>query len=606
MSAVSMTFGGLVRALEAERAAVHRTHIRILEVVSSQDELFTVRLDKRLPEQMEGCTVSSSSGVWEATLLSADPEHPLAVMELKPAGSLGAPRQGQTAELLEPDFQLQVRSWASLHDKAGADIPAAFQALAAGRWHGPGLNLEAWIQRDPALRPAQARAVEISGGALGIIWGPPGTGKTFTLGSAVAALSLSDRKVLVLAPTNRALDQAVLAIDDARARMGQPLSRGELLRPGFPQLTALDSRPHLLAWTETLRRRAAEIREIRNDLARTRDLLTVAKLKARLKVLERLRSRELWTLTQNARILAATLTGGTHHPEVKKALQEQNVALVFDEASMVSRYASMPFLEQAPRHMLVFGDLRQLGPICRNSRPEAHNSRFWIQDSLFDLLGATSDQQVEKLEESGRLAMLLEQSRMNSELCQNVSRHFYRDRLVTVGNPPRPPVHPRWPGRALLRVEPASDLPPGSPDGVCRRVDKENRRESSAWITVGLAEQALRNNPSLRVLLLTPFKKQAELLRTLVRAQLSAWPETLAGTVHVSQGSEADLVIFDPVKPHSPWLRGAHGDEVARVFCVAFSRARAQLIVVGGLVEMAPNPWLKALCQQAEGFRPRW
>ncbi|MFU8805016.1 MAG: AAA domain-containing protein, partial [Bradymonadaceae bacterium] len=65
------------------------------------------------------------------------------------------------------------------------------------------------------LNPFQHAAVEHTlGDEHHLIWGPPGTGKTRTLGAAVLArvLSRPNERVIVLAHTNVALDNAIRAI----------------------------------------------------------------------------------------------------------------------------------------------------------------------------------------------------------------------------------------------------------------------------------------------------------------------------------------------------------------------------------------------------------
>lgn len=86
------------------------------------------------------------------------------------------------------------------------------------------------------------------------------------------------------------------------------------------------------------------------------------------------------------------------------------------------------------------------------------------------------------------------------------------------------------------------------------------------------------------------------MIRKLVRA-----PQVRAGTVHVSQGQEADLVVFDPVEPRHAWFMGKFGQrEIERLLCVAFSRARIQMVVVGKQAEIHSSPLLGQLCQGAQ------
>ncbi|MBI3925570.1 MAG: hypothetical protein HY319_08525 [Armatimonadetes bacterium] len=77
-----------------------------------------------------------------------------------------------------------------------------------------------------------------------------------------------------------------------------------------------------------------------------------------------------------------------------------------------------------------------------------------------------------------------------------------------------------------------------------------------------------------------PATQTKSLLPT--RAASARQRPVTAGTVHVSQGSEADLVVFDPVSPNHPWLNGRIGDEreIRRLINVAVSRGRAQAIIL--------------------------
>ena len=90
------------------------------------------------------------------------------------------------------------------------------------------------------LDSSQRAAVDrIRAESLVFLWGPPGTGKTHTLGEAVAHLIRDGRRVLVLALANVAVDQVCLKTRDALLRHGQRavLESGEILRLGYVLLT---------------------------------------------------------------------------------------------------------------------------------------------------------------------------------------------------------------------------------------------------------------------------------------------------------------------------------------------------------------------------------
>jgi len=78
------------------------------------------------------------------------------------------------------------------------------------------------------LRRRQADAFALVGWEAGFLWGPPGTGKTTTLGAMLAQylLEFPTTKALLLSTTNLAVDQALVAVDKALAQLDHsPIAR---------------------------------------------------------------------------------------------------------------------------------------------------------------------------------------------------------------------------------------------------------------------------------------------------------------------------------------------------------------------------------------------
>ena len=72
------------------------------------------------------------------------------------------------------------------------------------------------------------------------IWGPPGTGKTkAVLSTAVINYINNDKKVLIVAPTNVALEQILLGVLDNTEKLG--ISREKVLRIGIPSKDFFDN-----------------------------------------------------------------------------------------------------------------------------------------------------------------------------------------------------------------------------------------------------------------------------------------------------------------------------------------------------------------------------
>src|SRR5262249_52403026 len=148
--------------------------------------------------------------------------------------------EGLLACWQRPDWaQRSLARWGALCADAGAGAAAS---LSSSRW--------IW------LRPRQREAFALAGKALALLWGPPGTGKTTTLGALLAEFLLSRprQRILLLSSTNIAVDQALIAVDQcleraACASSATPRSDCVRLGSGF-RASSYEGRRHLLPTTD--------------------------------------------------------------------------------------------------------------------------------------------------------------------------------------------------------------------------------------------------------------------------------------------------------------------------------------------------------------------
>lgn len=634
---------GMLRALigEQDRVWIHSEIVRadqhgpmtVITLKAKQSEGF---VNVKEGWRIRGTYDDGSS--WYAEIIDIDRHYPPTVVvcgEKEITENIGP-----KCWFSETDFLEQVRTWISRkRDSNSAELPMAYLQLihkhpltketAGGRMPlvpEVSENLRKAVEKfelstSLPLRPAQKRAVKLVTQEFGVVWGPPGTGKTYTLGALVNALRTDNNKVLILAPTNVAADTAALAIDSAATKLGFPIEPGELVRPGYPQLPELESRPHLMGWQETLEQMRVNLstkaierqkleRERTRSHGRSRKQLqqTVAKHKLDERNLKSARSKMFWNLAPSARIIVTTLHSAMNNEEILNDILDHNLNVILDEAGMIPRFLFARLMDLEPDRLFLFGDFKQLGPIRHNRNKQDRNSIYWIGHSAFDAVGLTNIDDAEEMEKNDLLVMLTQQSRMRTELCESVSKVFYGGKLAAVDSAPAIISITNQPESGIVIADPdlwqteIARLMPELPE----REKVKNHCPRAVMTAVGIASAILQTNENATTLLLSPFKNQASALNKYASSVIASFEgRWKAGTVHISQGQEGDFVIFCPVKPSHGWLTGRMGRlDIERLLCVTFSRARTQVIVVAKPNEIPSCPLLKELCAGASEWKP--
>lgn len=130
----------------------------------------------------------------------------------------------------------------------------------------PALSIEGLssVEFPISLSEEQASAVNLAmSEAMSYIWGAPGTGKTrAVLASCLYQFIANKRHVLLVAPTNNALDQSLIAVLDVLTAAGVPTS--SVIRLGSPTTRLVEKYPEICPSEED--RRAAEKESRRNIL----------------------------------------------------------------------------------------------------------------------------------------------------------------------------------------------------------------------------------------------------------------------------------------------------------------------------------------------------
>ncbi|KQW52066.1 MULTISPECIES: DEAD/DEAH box helicase [unclassified Roseateles] len=491
-----------------------------------------------------------------------------------------------------PDHLIRLYPTRFLNAVADAwwDTPWAERALACL----PDLSRPQRVDAGPALtgapfrwlRTAQREALALVGHSSAFLWGPPGTGKTTTLGVLLAEYldTRPDARVLLLSTTNHAVDLATLAVDKALQK-----GRREQHRPCVQRLgtrfdaAAYAGREHLiptedadliarLARAESQRPSARDANALKawaDRVAALRDELRAASLK----VLRRCR-------------LAAMTT--TRAAFTLKSLRELSAddeppfdLVVFDEASQVSLAHALVLMPLGHARLFA-GDPQQLSPVLRS---EDRGARRWLGRSAFG----------EMPRKGASVALLDEQSRMAAPIGDLVSQLFYDGALRVATD-----TTADWQAarrRALGAIGPDEHVQvhrmqhDGGWSAQARGPVRRESAEAIAELIAGsLTSGAWRPD---ELIVLTPFRAQRALIRRCLQAR--GLPDSLrVSTVHRAQGSEAPVVLFDPADGAQLFLQG---EEAQRLLNVALSRAQAKLVVFVSGAD-ATSPFLAPLVQK--------
>jgi superfamily I DNA/RNA helicase len=428
-----------------------------------------------------------------------------------------------------------------------------------------------------------------------VVWGPPGTGKTYTTGQQIAAvLQDSDERILVVSTTNRATDAVAVSIGNAaRSLKLTYLDEGYLLRLGkgaAVQTFAQAGLDGMLRGTES--EALTKIDDLAKELRAVDTWEEKALTRKRLTELREQcgdQSNRLF-IDPDVRAVVATSFKAMlflQDPIVKLGIEQGTApftTIFIDEAGLMSRTTIAALSLLAARRVVLVGDSKQLAPISRISRILPTQQQTWLASSGLSHLG-----EIDAVPEA--IHVLSEQRRMHADICSVVSKFQYGGFLTTAEDTRQRPSrlsplignHSRaiW---YVLDYEPGDLAEAGAQRGPGNR----------SWLrtlTSNVLEK-LFEDPEIRTangLFVSPFKAQAVAVsKMLSQLDIHSWESS---TVHSQQGSEADIVIFDTVNAGSyNWPY----DEWKRIVNVALSRAREAIIVLATRSEM-DEPYLRPL-----------
>lgn len=405
---------------------------------------------------------------------------------------------------------------------------------------------------------------------ISFIWGPPGTGKSFTMAGLINSFFRDKSSTLVCCISNVAVDQLLNKVIDVVEDLDLYPHPGQLLRAGHTIDARLMEKDYLFPSDSETRRIRKKISELSSKIASSGyDSKSKALFKEQRIDLRDALKKRVETLIGGSTIVFSTIANYVLSPYLA---DKQFDNLIVDEASMLSLPYLMAIGGKIAKRIILVGDPNQLGPI-------ALSTNDLLTKSIFDYCKVFSSS-----EQHPGLHQLLTQRRSHVSIVNLTNKTFYDGRLRAVIK-----CSPKWvkEGPMVGKIVKVfnhdiedNTVKPYGPSrrnfGTCDKVMELLKEYYNYWRETG-------DNISIGII--TPYRAQVRLYYAKVRASYGNsdfFKNIKIGTIHTFQGSECDLIFFDLVEESKfPASRLLNEKEGERLITVALTRARHKLIVVG-------------------------
>lgn len=434
------------------------------------------------------------------------------------------------------------------------------------------------------IRKGQETAITIAqNDPIEIIWGPPGTGKTYTMAQIAIQFLQKGKTVLMVSHSNISVDGFVVELADKIRNFHDDLNRrylnqGFILRYGYVKSEKLIRDEYAVAFNYAIKREPLKKARM-NKLLEERDSLTdifdarYIEIDTELKNIRASFKQAEKDLASNAKLLATTIS----KVSIDKIFDDKQYDVVmFDEASMAYVPQVIEAAMYAKEHFICVGDFRQLSPIAQSSAKNVLNKDIFSYLGIIDRSG--------NLKYHPWLVMLNEQRRMHPKISEFSNKRIYgglledHESTLTSRN-------------SIVNSSPFSGFPltlidlSGTYSLAGRNSDNSRFNILSATISFLTAVEAVRKG-NHTVGIITPYAAQARLIQAMIIDHGNGLHKKVScSTVHQFQGSERDVIIFDGVESYpskKPGILMSNNDNesLSRLINVAVTRAKGKLIVI--------------------------
>ena len=386
-----------------------------------------------------------------------------------------------------------------------------------------------------------------------LLWGPPGTGKTSVMLKHLVGyfLNHSDQNILLLAYTNRAVDEICEAIE----HLGDDI-KNNYLRIGSRFGT--DARFH------------EQLLDKKIESIKTR--------------------KELVDLIDAHRMIVGTVASISGKPELFKLKKFDRVFI--DEASQILEPQLIGLLPQV-KHFTLIGDHKQLPAVVQQSPEDSATNDVLLEsiglkntrNSFFERLYRRA------LEKNWHWAygILTHQGRMHADIMEFPSEMFYEKKLRIL-----PTSHGDYQTKILTDL---AEIENKKLQGILNNrvsfvhvscadsaAQKMNANEAKSIAKLIFAFSEHYHEKKLSIGVITPFRAQIATIKNALKEQNIADENITIDTVERYQGGARDIILLSLCITHKRQLSSLVSlseEGVDRKLNVALTRAKQHLVVLG-------------------------
>jgi superfamily I DNA and/or RNA helicase len=450
------------------------------------------------------------------------------------------------------------------------------------------------------LNNSQNEAVNhiLSAQDISIIHGPPGTGKTTTLVSAITRLCEIEYQVLVCAPSNTAVD----LLTERISKKGLTVVRlGNISRVDEEILMhTLDYQISTHEESKAIKRMRIEADSLRKKANSFRNSLDYGQKRQKRELISEANDLSTWVnqlekrlieqILDRAQVITCTLVGSAHSLLAGRKFK----TVLIDEAAQALEPATWIPIMKAEKVVLC-GDPFQLPPTVKSK--DANKSGLSLT-------------LMEKVLQKGFNHQMLEVQYRGNDMIMGYSNHyFYNNKLIAspLVKDKRLPFQDNNP---LIFIDTAGtgfEEKPEKGSGSLFNADEFSLLREHIYRIIN-DMQALVNVEFPSIVILSPYKGQVNYIESEIREdeKLVNLPIKVK-TIDGFQGQESDIVIISLVRSNGKNEIGFLKDY--RRFNVAITRAKLQAVVVGDSATIGKDLFFIGFldyCEVNKAYRTAW